>query len=301
MTVDDAMKPDAPILHASKLRNKEDGDKPTNVAEPLPVQARRYRGRLQSRGLHRRARVQHRDGPSGLYRAAQRGRHLQLRRPRHGLLLDPGRLRRALDDRAGARDSRSARSRSCRRRSAAASAARLSDLSRTALRCCCRRRPARPVKMVMTRARSAARHRTDFGLDDQSQDGRDQGRQNHRRPGLDGLRGGRLSGLAGRRRRDVPRSRRTRSTISTIDGYDVVVNRPKTAAYRAPGATNAAFASETVHRRVGRQVRNRSDRFPDQERVQGRHSADGRTAVQADRLYRRPARRSRTASITSPS
>ncbi len=31
-----------------------------------------------------------------------------------------------------------------------------------------------------------------------------------------------------------------------IDAYDVVVNRPKTAAYRAPGATNAAFASETV-------------------------------------------------------
>ncbi len=31
-----------------------------------------------------------------------------------------------------------------------------------------------------------------------------------------------------------------------IDGYDVVVNRPKTAAYRAPGATNAAFAGETV-------------------------------------------------------
>src|SRR5579862_1741258 len=31
-----------------------------------------------------------------------------------------------------------------------------------------------------------------------------------------------------------------------IDGYDVVVNRPKTAAYRAPGATNAAMAVETV-------------------------------------------------------
>jgi xanthine dehydrogenase molybdenum-binding subunit len=31
-----------------------------------------------------------------------------------------------------------------------------------------------------------------------------------------------------------------------IDGYDVLVNRPKTAAYRAPGATNAAFASESV-------------------------------------------------------
>jgi xanthine dehydrogenase molybdenum-binding subunit len=31
-----------------------------------------------------------------------------------------------------------------------------------------------------------------------------------------------------------------------IDGYDVLVNRPKTAAYRAPGATNAAYAAETA-------------------------------------------------------
>ncbi len=31
-----------------------------------------------------------------------------------------------------------------------------------------------------------------------------------------------------------------------IDGFDVVVNKPKTAAYRAPGATNAAFASESA-------------------------------------------------------
>jgi xanthine dehydrogenase molybdenum-binding subunit len=31
-----------------------------------------------------------------------------------------------------------------------------------------------------------------------------------------------------------------------VDGYDVLVNKPKTAAYRAPGATNAAFAVETV-------------------------------------------------------
>ncbi|MBM3728651.1 MAG: xanthine dehydrogenase family protein molybdopterin-binding subunit [Acidobacteria bacterium] len=31
-----------------------------------------------------------------------------------------------------------------------------------------------------------------------------------------------------------------------IDGYDVVVNKPSTAAYRAPGATNAAFATETL-------------------------------------------------------
>jgi len=31
-----------------------------------------------------------------------------------------------------------------------------------------------------------------------------------------------------------------------MDGFDVVVNRTKTSAYRAPGVTNAAFASETV-------------------------------------------------------
>src|SRR5262249_22671937 len=31
-----------------------------------------------------------------------------------------------------------------------------------------------------------------------------------------------------------------------IDGYDVVVNKPATSAYRAPGSTNAAFAMELV-------------------------------------------------------
>ncbi|UCC62534.1 MAG: xanthine dehydrogenase family protein molybdopterin-binding subunit [Anaerolineae bacterium] len=31
-----------------------------------------------------------------------------------------------------------------------------------------------------------------------------------------------------------------------IDGYDVVVNKPKAGAYRAPGATNAAFTAEVV-------------------------------------------------------
>jgi CO/xanthine dehydrogenase Mo-binding subunit len=31
-----------------------------------------------------------------------------------------------------------------------------------------------------------------------------------------------------------------------VDGYDVVLNKPKTQAYRAPGATHAAFACETI-------------------------------------------------------
>ena len=33
---------------------------------------------------------------------------------------------------------------------------------------------------------------------------------------------------------------------AVVDGYDVVLNKPKTQAYRAPGSTHAAFACETV-------------------------------------------------------
>lgn len=39
-----------------------------------------------------------------------------------------------------------------------------------------------------------------------------------------------------------------------IDGYDVVVNKPKTAPYRAPGATNAAFGTETVMDELAEQL-----------------------------------------------
>ena len=39
-----------------------------------------------------------------------------------------------------------------------------------------------------------------------------------------------------------------------VDGYDVVVNKPKTAAYRAPGSPQAAFAVETVMDEVCEQL-----------------------------------------------
>jgi xanthine dehydrogenase molybdenum-binding subunit len=39
-----------------------------------------------------------------------------------------------------------------------------------------------------------------------------------------------------------------------IDAYDVVVNRPQTGAYRAPGGTNAAFASEAVIDEVAEKI-----------------------------------------------
>ncbi len=39
-----------------------------------------------------------------------------------------------------------------------------------------------------------------------------------------------------------------------VDGYDVVVNKPKTAAYRAPGAPAAEFAVETVVNEIAREL-----------------------------------------------
>ncbi len=41
----------------------------------------------------------------------------------------------------------------------------------------------------------------------------------------------------------------------TIDGYDVLVNKPSTAAYRAPGAPNAAFATESVVDEIARELK----------------------------------------------
>ena len=41
---------------------------------------------------------------------------------------------------------------------------------------------------------------------------------------------------------------------AVVDGFDVVVNKPKTAAYRAPGAPNAAFATEQVVDELAREL-----------------------------------------------
>ena len=70
MTVEDAMKPGAPILLPT-LRNKEDGpDKQTNIAAHLQFKRGDVADGFSKRRLRHRARVQHRDGASGLHRAA---------------------------------------------------------------------------------------------------------------------------------------------------------------------------------------------------------------------------------------
>ena len=105
--------------------------------------------------------------------------------------------------------------------------------------------------------RSAARHRPDLRLEDQGEDGRDQGRQTRRRGSLDGLRGRRVPGLAGRRGRDV-RHRAVhhrelcRSTLTTSSS---IGRRPRPIARRArptprspprPSSTSSPRSAESI-------------------------------------------------------
>ena len=73
-----------------------------------------------------------------------------------------------------------------------------------------------------------------------------------------------------------------------VVGYDVVTNRPKVAAYRAPGAPIAEFAVESVIDEIAQEARHRSDRVPPQERGQGRHASGLRPALRPDRPDRDP-------------
>ena len=198
MTVEDAMTPGAPILLPDAAQQGRRPRQADQRRHPLPVQARRRRGRLRQGRLRDRARVQDRDGPPGLHRAAQRRRHLQRRRPRHHLVHDPGQLRRALAERRGARHSRGQDPRRAdrdRRRLRRQDHVYLEPLSALLSQ-----KTGRPVKMTMNRARGLRATGPTPGSNHPLQDGRDQGRQDRRRRGLPGLRGRRLSRLAGGRR-----------------------------------------------------------------------------------------------------
>ena len=203
MTVEDAMKPGAPILLPT-LRNKEDGpDKQTNVAAHVQFKRGDVDDGFSKADYVVEHELQDRDGPSGVYRAAQRGRYLQLRRPCHHLLLDPGQLRGALAERRGARDSRGQNPRRAGR-----DRRRLRrqdhDLPRAAVGAALAEdRPSGEDDDEPRRG--VARERPDLRRHHPLQDGRDQGRQDRSGRDLDGVRGGRLSGIAGADGRDVYR------------------------------------------------------------------------------------------------
>ena len=70
---------------------------------------------------------------------------------------------------------------------------------------------------------------------------------------------------------DVPNAR--------VEGYDVVVNKPKAAAYRAPGAPAAAFAAETVVDKLSGTARHGTHRVSASKRFSRGHTADRRAAI----------------------
>ena len=84
--IDDALKPDAPILHEF---NKFEG-KPSNIARQARSQEGRCRRRFQAGRGDRRAHLHHASGASGLYRAARLPRQRRRRQQDHDLELEPG-------------------------------------------------------------------------------------------------------------------------------------------------------------------------------------------------------------------
>ena len=64
-----------------------------------------------------------------------------------------------------------------------------------------------------------------------------------------------------------------------LEGFDVVNNKPKTAAYRAPGAPAAAFAIETVLDEICEKIGDGRPGVPAAQRRQGRHAASHRPGV----------------------
>ena len=70
-------------------------------------------------------------------------------------------------------------------------------------------------------------------------------------------------------------------------GFDVVSNRPKVAAYRAPGAPIGALLGRVRARRAGREARDGSARAPPEERGQAGHQGGARPGLSGASATRR--------------
>ena len=129
----------------------------------------------------------------------------------------------------------------------------------------------RPVKLVMTREEVFRATGPTSGTQHPDQARREARRHPRRgaRRDLD-YEAGAYRGLAGRTRRDDGLRPATRSRTSRSKASTSLVNKPKVAAYRAPGAPMANFAMESVIDELARELRPRSDRAPAAERGRAR-------------------------------
>ena len=82
-----------------------------------------------------------------------------------------------------------------------------------------------------------------------------------------------------------------------IEAYDVVVNKPKVAAYRAPGSPMAALATESLIDEIARHARPRPGRDPAEERGERGRPGAVRSAVRPHRLPGQCSRRSQTSAL----
>ena len=84
----------------------------------------------------------------------------------------------------------------------------------------------------------------------------------------------------------------------TVEGYDVVVNKPKTAAYRAPRSPQAAFGVEQVVDELCQEAGRGPGGVPPEQRGDGRLPQGGRAGVPENRPGGMPGGRPATTSIT---
>ena len=149
--------------------------------------------------------------------------------------------------------SRRATSASSPPRSAAASAAR-PRLSRAARDHCWRKKSGRPVKMVMTRDEVFRATGPTSRLEEQGEDRRQERRHASSPPRAPSI----CRPAPSRARRSAgaqaAASRPTTSRTCSSKAYDVVSNRPKVAAYRAPGAPIVVFRGRMRDRRDRRKL-----------------------------------------------
>ena len=135
--IDDAIKPDAPILHEFL---KFEG-KPSNIAGKLEVKKGDIEQGFKEAEVVVERTFHHPSGASGLYRAARLPRQRRARQQDHDLELEPGPVHGARDDGVSDRHSRRATSAPSPPKSAAGSVARPSSIS-SRWRRCWRRNPA---------------------------------------------------------------------------------------------------------------------------------------------------------------
>ena len=164
-----------------------------------------------------------------------------------------------------------AASRSCRWRSAAASAARSASTSNRSPPSC-RKKTGKPVKVLMSRAEVFEGTGPTPGSYIKVKMGADNDGQAHRGRGVPGLRGRRLSRLAGRAGLRCASSPATTSPTSTIDGYDVVRQQAGDLGLPRPGRDQRRLRRRDGRRRDLREAQDRPARVPHQERRQGRHA-----------------------------